>query len=220
MNCQRSNQMKNTVYIMIVGVIAQLIFWSFLAPAVGATPQNIRGLNKIAELPEPIPCNPGTNGTSCVCPDKTRSDFTGCLKYQESTNGCHPINCWKWNKIKGQCEEAGKEWLPGMILQCIPFTGVFGSGFGNVGRWDIFGTYMTIIFGGCLATCCCGCICNFMHKEEEKAAATKGGSKCCSCLISVAILVMYIWGIVVMANKEIEAPWTDYLGNPIMCPLI
>jgi len=220
MNCQANKQMKNILFIMLLGVISQLLFWSFLAPVVGATPQNIRGLNKITGLPEPIPCNPGTNGTSCVCPDKTRSDFTGCLKYQESTNGCHPINCWKWNKIKGQCEEAGRPFVPAIILQGIPLTGVFGSGFGNMGRWDIFGTYMTVVFGGCGFVCLCGCIPAMVCKDGDDNSVSEAASKCGSFCWGIALLVLWIWGIVVIANKDVEAPWTDYMGNPILCPLI
>ena len=31
---------------------------------------------------------------------------------------------------------------------------------------------------------------------------------------------MWIWGIVVIANKEVDAPWKDWKGNEIMCPLV
>lgn len=213
MNYQNRN-MKITFNQMRVGT-SQLLFWLFLTQCVSASMLNLRGLKNLNEiqLPEAIPCNPGTNGTSCVCPAK-------CLMYSGETGGCHPMDCWSYSDIKDDCNEAGKEWLPAIILQGIPVTGVFGSGFGNIGRWDIFGTYMIIIFGGCLATCCCGCICSACNKESDREAMTKVGSNGCGCLVSIAILVMYIWGIVVIANKDIEAPWSDYLGNPIMCPLI
>ena len=65
-----------------------------------------------------------------------------CFTFDNSTKKCNAIDCWKWNSIEEKCEKAGKEWLPAMILQGIPLTGVFGSGFGNIGRWDIFGMYM------------------------------------------------------------------------------
>lgn len=220
----KMNSINKTIYIMIIGVVTQLIFWSYVAPVVGATTiQHIRGLNEITDVKktEAIPCNPGTNGTNCVCPDVIRSDFIGCLKYNGEFNGCHPINCWKWNDKKNQCEESGKEYIPALVLQCIPFTGFFGSGFGNMGRWDIFGTYMAVVFGGCLFICCCGMACSFASKnQEDHESFVQLGTKCGSCLWSVAMLTIWIWGIVVIANKEVNAPWYDWEGKPIMCPLV
>ena len=32
----------------------------------------------------------------------------------------------------------------------------------------------------------------------------KSGSSSCGCLVAIAILVMYVWGIVIIANKEVE----------------
>ena len=58
------------------------------------------------------------------------------------------------------------------------------------------------------------------NKEKDKEGATKIGTKCGSCLWSVAVLVMYIWGIVVIANKEVDATWTNYRGEKIMCPMV
>ena len=37
---------------------------------------------------------------------------------------------------------------------------------------------------------------------------------------SVAILVLWIYGIIVIANKEIKAPYKDWEGNDIMCQLV
>ena len=79
---------------------------------------------------------------------------------------------------------------------------------------------MAIVFGGCLMICCCGICCNCCNKEEDKEGATKLGAKCGSCLWSWTIVGIWIWGIVVIANKEVEAPWTNYKGEKIMCPMI
>jgi hypothetical protein len=173
----------------------------------------IRGLKTDSNI-EPIPCNPGTSGLNCVCPN------TECLKYINKTGGCHPINCWKWNKIKTECEEDGKPFMSAIILQSIPFTGYFGSGFGNMGRWDIFGTYWLVIGCGCLCSCCMSLGASCSADEEEKSAASKLGGTCGSCLTSIALTTMWIWGIVVIANKEVDAPWTDWEGNQIYCPLV
>jgi hypothetical protein len=187
----------------------------------GSAESNIRGrkLHNLINI-DPIPCNPGTNGTNCICPDTIKSDFTGCLEYSEKIHGCHPINCWKWNEIKGNCEEAGKDFVPAIILQSIPVTGMFGSGFGNMGRWDIFGTYWLVIGCGCLCSCCMGAGAGCASQADDKHEAMAVGGKCGSCLTSIAIMIMWIWGIVVIANKEVDAPWTDWEGNKIMCPLV
>ncbi len=211
---------KTTMKLLFVGIIAQLLFWSYVAPMVGAEPiKNLRNRElhgKSVSHPDPIPCIPGTSGNDCICPGK-------CLSYYNSTGGCHPNNCWKWNEVKEECEEAGKEFMPAIILQGIPVTGVFGSGFGNMGRWDIFGTYMGIVFGGCAFVCLCGCIAAVAHVDKEGPNEDGFGKlaiQCSSCLWSITITIMWIWGIVIIANKEIDAPWTDWHGDAIMCPLV
>ena len=74
--------------------------WSII---VGAETQNIRGLNELS-LPPPIPCNSGTTGLNCVCPGN-------CLKYYNSTGGCHPNDCWRWDKVKNECHEDGEQFV-------------------------------------------------------------------------------------------------------------
>ena len=202
------------MYGLTIRIILQLVFLAIWLITYGNAEPNIRGL-ELTEvvLPKAIPCNSGTMGSNCTCPAK-------CLMYVADTGGCHPIDCWFYSSIKDECNEAGQEWLPAMVLQAIPITGVFGAGFGNIGRWDIFGTYMAIVFGGCLMICCCGICCNCCNKEEDKEGATKQGAKCGSCLWSWTIVGMWIWGIVTIANKEVEAPWTNYKGENIMCPMV
>ena len=202
------------MYGLTIRIVINLIFLSIWLIIFGSAEPNIRGLELVdAPLPKPIPCNSGTMGSNCTCP-------ANCLMYVAETGGCHPIDCWYYSIIKDECSESGKEWLPAMVLQGIPITGVFGSGFGNIGRWDIFGTYMAVVFGGCLGTCCCACFCSACNKEENREAMAKSGSSSCGCLVAIAILVMYVWGIVVIANKEVDAPWTNYRGDAIMCPLV
>ena len=120
--------------------------------------------------------------------------------YSGETGGCHPMDCWSYSDIKDECNEAGKEFIPALLLQI--FLGAFGSGFGNIGRWDIFGIFMSVLFGGCLFVCCCGMCCHCINKKEDQEGATALGTKCGGCLWSLAISVMWIWGIVVIANKE------------------
>ncbi len=203
------------MYGLTMRIILQLTFLAVWLIIFGSAEPNIRGLEIVdTPLPNPIPCNTGTMGSNCTCP-------ANCLEYSAETGGCHPIDCWSYSTIKAECNEAGKEWLPAIILQGIPVTGVFGSGFGNIGRWDIFTTYMLILFGGCLMICCCGCLCSCCAKtEEDKETVTKFGAQCGGCLWSIAITGMWIWGIVTIANKSVDAPWTNYRGEKIMCPLV
>ena len=210
-------ELMGIIRIVMIGLVLKIMFTLVFLGLYKVCGEeiNLRGLQSI----EKIPCIPGTNGTSCVCPDVLRN--TGCLTYEESINGCRPIDCWKWNNIKNQCEEAGKEFLPAIILQSIPITGAFGSGFGNMGRWDIFTTYMIVTFGGCGFVCFCGFCCGFVsRKEEDSGTWVKLGTNCGSLLLTISITTLWIWGIVVIANKEVEAPWWDWKGNAIFCPLI
>ena len=216
MNMQNILQyIRFVMYGLTVRIILQLVFLAIWLITYGSAEPNIRGLEMVdAPLPNPIPCNTGTMGSNCTCP-------ANCLMYDAETGGCHPIDCWSYSTIKAECNEAGKEWLPAMILQGIPVTGVFGSGFGNIGRWDIFTTYMLILFGGCLMVCCFGCLCGCcVKKEEDKEVVVKFGAQCGGCLWSIAVVAMWIWGIVTIANKSVDAPWTNYRGENIMCPLI
>lgn len=187
-----------------------------LTQIVESTHFNIRK-RELSKNENIIPCNKGTNGTSCVCPNQN------CLKYSNKTNGCHPIDCWKWNQVTQTCEQDGVSIIGPIVLQAIPFTGYFGSGFGNMKRWDIFGMYWIVIGSGCFLSCCCACIGRHTlggETSDEKDAGMKMGSKCGNCLLTTALTVMWIWGIVVIANKEIDAPYVDWEGNDIMCPLI
>jgi hypothetical protein len=145
-----------------------------------------------------------------------------CLKWNNTTQGCFVIDCWKYDDVAG-CERAGKPFLPAIILQSIPVTGVFGSGFGNIERWDIFSTYMIAVFCPpvlfCLIACFCYCSCCGNSNEDDKASCYEIFSLAYGCCWSILLLVLYIWGIVVIAGKEVEAPWIASNGTEIMCPM-
>ena len=162
---------------------------------------------------EPIPCKAGANSTDCVCPGK-------CLAYASpdgGKDGCFPNDCWEWDRVNDNCVKTGKPFVPAIVLQAIPFTGAFGSGWGNIGRWDMFGIYMATVFGGvgliCLMSCCimsCG--------EDCKDCGLCAGY-CFTLLWAIAIMALWIWGIVEIANRP-DAPWTNWQGDAIMCPLV
>ena len=72
--------------------------------------------------------------------------------------------CYKFDENLGQCKKDGYDHVGPLVLQAIPVTGVFGAGFGNMGRWDLFGIYMSVLLGGCsfivLTSVICACCCN------------------------------------------------------------
>ena len=151
----------------------------------------------------------------------SESEHPACLKWDNQTLSCYSIDCWKYDSVKKECQKDGKPFAPAIILQAIPFTGAFGSGFGNMGRWDIFAMYMVVIFVpvlfvGLIMCCCVGLDVN----NDDKTAMMMCCTQCLACLWAIAIMVLWIWGIVAIGNKEVLAPWTDHTGNHIMCPLV
>ena len=151
-----------------------------------------------------------------------------CLKWNNKTQGCSVIDCWKYDKVAG-CEKAGKPWVPAIILQSIPFTGFFGSGFGNIGRWDIFSMYMAGFFGPLAIIClfaCCTLVCSSRNSDDDyttmddKTAGISILTTACGCVWTILVVVLWIWGIVTIASKDIEAPWVSANGTKIMCPMV
>jgi len=154
-----------------------------------------------------------------------------CLIWNNTTTNCEVKDCWKYDETAG-CEKAGKPFLPALILQCIPFTGVFGSGFGNMGRWDIFNWYLladfvlpTIFL--CILCCWSCCVYNpsnakqpLLGEIDDHSAGTTILAGACGCIWVVLLVTMWIWGIIQIAGKQVEAPWKTYNGDPIMCPLV
>jgi len=163
--------------------------------------------------------------------DSTKFNCTGlpnkcdcpypCLEQVKNENYCIAKKCYTFDNNLGQCKKAGHDHVAPLVLQAIPFTAVFGSGFGNIGRWDLFGMYMGILFGGCCSIImmgfCCLCCCNKKDDEMEiandKEAYMKCAANCGGCIWGIVVLVFYILGIV----------WTATEGGVLDadgCPLI
>lgn len=140
---------------------------------------------------------------TCECPG-------GCMKYNEnrSTPGCVLNNCWEWDIDKTECMENGPNFISAIVLQGIPFTGIFGAGFGNMGRWDLCGIAVAICFGPLVIlfiwTCCLIFLSSTNENNENYTAKCIGN--CFGCIWGTVILGWYIYGIVVIANKQIKAP--------------
>ena len=152
-------------------------------------------LSRRTESTNGIPCKSG-DAQTCVCPGP-------CMNHVANTTYCDVKKCYKWDANLGKCEDDGPAFMPAIILQAIPFTGVFGSGFGNMGRWDLFGVAMGIFFGGLVLACIFICLCNDTNDDNGKASCSVS---CYTCLLSIAITTYWIWGIVVIANKSILGP--------------
>ena len=151
-----------------------------------------------------VNCNYPQYPTKCECPGS-------CMKQKDNSSYCVVKKCYKWNSDLNKCENDGKDRISALVLQSIPFTGVFGSGYGNIGRWDIFAIYMSVVFGGCLFVCvigCCVILClNDSDSSNDESIKYDLPVKCCiNCFVfiwSITILVLWIMGIVNIANKNV-----------------
>ncbi len=160
----------------------------------------LRGLKSVSSKLT-VPCKSGT-GEKCVCPG-------GCMiKPANNSNLCTLKKCWRWDDDQTKCVGTGPKFTPAIVLQAIPFTGVFGSGFGNMGRWDLF-TIGSIIWGvGFGLMCVLACCCVYILKTDEQ----NSGADCApcwslyGCLFTCGLLAYWIWGIVVIANKDVLGP--------------
>ena len=152
------------------------------------------------ELTNTIKCSTGS-GDTCVCPG-------GCMvPVGNHSDMCQIKKCWYWDIDETKCKGAGPKWVPAIVLQAVPFTGVFGAGFGNMGRWDLFGIAIGIWGGVCLV----GCLLAILLGSSDDSSS-KSLMSCYNCLVSIAIMAYWVWGIVVIADKYVLG------GNG--CPLV
>ena len=183
MNLNSSKLIKATIY---------TVLFQILIGSSGATAQSIRiSPRNLNVLNEKVKCTYPSSSALCVCPGS-------CMTQVGNTTDCALKKCYAWNENLSACEETGKKFITPLVLQAIPFTGVFGAGFGNIGRWDLFGMYMGVLFGGCcfvaLSTACCAACTNSGESEAQSLTA------CTSCWYSIALTALYIWGIVKTAT--------------------
>ena len=153
----------------------------------------------------------------CKCPGN-------CMDLVNNNTQCKLKKCYNWNNELSECEKVGPKFVPAIVLQAIPITGVFGSGFGNMGRWDIFSIYMGVVFGPFILLimyCCCFIIfCSKESESEDLSNNSKCIPQCFGCLWSITILILWIWGIVVIANKEINGPPEPWYNDTVSCSLV
>ena len=148
---------------------------------------------------------------TCKCPES-------CMIQKTGESYCVLKDCYKYDENLGLCAQDGYHYGGPLALQAIPMTGVFGAGYGNIGRWDVFGMYMGITIGGCLFILVTLCACLFVCPEgkddtDSKETGLLVWSKCGYCLWGVAVLVFYVIGIVQMATPGL-------VNDGDGCPLI
>jgi len=190
----------------------QALIIIFLAYSVSAN--NLRTLNEVKTDQIYPYVEDVTTGTR-TCPGS-------CMELVNNNTKCILKKCYSWNKELNECEEVGPKFVPALVLQAIPVTGVFGSGFGNMGRWDIFSTYMGVVFGpfAVLLLACCCAMCGACSQNEDRLDCAKCMGSCLGCLWAIALLALWIWGIVVIANKEILGPPQIWYDETIRCGLV
>ena len=190
----------------------QALIIIFLAYSVSAN--NLRTLNEVKTDQFYPYVEDVTTGTR-TCPGS-------CMELVNNNTKCILKKCYSWDKELNKCEEAGPKFVPALVLQAIPVTGVFGSGFGNMGRWDIFGIYMGVVFGplAVLILACCCAMFGVCAQNEDRLDCAKCMGSCFGCLWSIAIVSLWIWGIVVIANKEVTGPPQIWYNETVSCGLV
>jgi hypothetical protein len=158
--------------------------------------RNLRMLNSV-NTSTSYPCITGS-GSLCQCLGSCMLKPTG------NSTHCTLKECWEWNEDNQECRGIGPKFTPAIVLQAIPFTGAFGSGFGNMGRWDLFGIG-SIIWGSgfgliCLCTCC------HLYSGSDGESMGSVCSYCFGLLLSLGITAYWIWGIVAIAEKSVLGP--------------
>ncbi len=168
---------------------------------------SLREPRRVAVTSPSYPCVPNSNTTTtCSCQ-------AACLEPESSSNTwkgkrvCIVKTCYSYDPNLGAagCKDAGPSFVSALVLQAIPFTGVFGSGFGNMGRWDLFGIAMGMLFGGIAVGCCCACACAAVSGEDSAPA----GACCFNCyalFLAIALFIYWILGIVWIAEKSVLGP--------------
>ena len=174
-------------------ILKTLLFLDILIVSLA---NNIRSINRQLEgadiVSDKIRCINFNN--TCICPGD-------CMDL-DNKGYCTIRNCWFWDNNENLCIEQGPDYDSALIWQSIPFTGIFGAGFGNMGRWDIF-AYGSIMWGvGSLIPCILFCIylCTYIETDPLKVLKIYFIFFCC------VILGYYSWGIYVIATKQITGP--------------
>jgi len=173
------------------------------SPAVhNAGSSSLREPRRVTVTTPTYPCDAG-NTTTCKCP-------AACMEPDSVANTwkgkrvCIVKRCYTYDPNLAQCKDDGPDFTSAIVLQAIPFTGAFGAGFGNMGRWDLFGVAMGLIFGGIGVACLLSCCCAALGAQDD--GSTPCLVSCYACLWATAIVTWWIVGIVWIADKSVLGP--------------
>jgi len=184
------------MYIVILNI---LLFLNLIVQTVSGNTyfrkfNSIRKLNSSVEVNDRVKCIMNKNN-SCVCPGT-------CMEINNTEDYCLLENCWNWDTENLKCAESGPDYKSTLTLQAIPFTGIFGAGFGNMGRWDLFGIGSIIWGVGTIIPCILLCVYIVSYIQINPVTVFR---LYCGIFILV-ILVYWIWGIIQIVNKNVLGP--------------
>ena len=131
------------------------------------------------------------NNNSCTCK-------YNCFQANTKNNLCVLKKCKAWDSIAETCTCGGAPKTLAIVFQAIPATGPIGVGWAIIGRND-WGMSIWITMG-VITVLACGGICSSDENGEGfmfPLATILGG------LFSLYSFVLWIYGIVVMANDDI-----------------
>ena len=102
-----------------------------------------------------------------------------------------------------QCQHGESHMTTALTLQA--FLGWSGAGFLYIDRFDLFWIAIGCLVGPCLFTCVMlVCFYDILAPETEVDGNMVGmAMTCVACLCPIATVVMWVWGIVIIANRGI-----------------
>ena len=134
-----------------------------------------------------ISCKTG-NETTCICPGP-------CMNHIPTTTQCEIKECYEWDSSLNSCKESGKSLVAAILMHI--FLGIFGGGVGFMHNWFWFGIWWGILGGGLFL------LCLFLCASQTENDLKPAGFSCISTIFSCGILVLWIYLMVMIANKEI-----------------
>lgn len=191
---KKMNSLSQLFKLTFYSVIIQLIIWIL---SINSSTANV--VNNI----NTYPCKNVDKNNICICEKKCLTHYV----YENKTY-CKLDSCWKYKD--DECLPNGKNYITPLIFSVIPFTSVFGVGYGILERWDLFGMQLAITLGpivlfccgGCFAVCCCNKNDSLNEIDDDSTVYTKIFGSIYKCCFSILLLVFWVLSIVWVATPE------------------
>ena len=146
-----------------------------------------------------------------------------CKVWVEDMNMCVVRKCYKWDDYLGKCESAGPSKITGLILSVIPVTSMLGIHWIVAGQWGWFTVSIVTTFGFCVLTCillgCSMCLCK-TRTSESFSECWGMFSKCFVVIQTIAMIVLWIMGMVMISENNIRGLYNDEYWGEIYCPYV